>query len=151
MHYYNDIANNCTYGVGTLAHSGACSPAELQTAVTATQVDAQLAARVRTAERAVRAGVPNVQLTQAQFDSLVSFVYNVGAGGAATTLAAANANTPAQVASLMQQHVYVHPRDANGRRLAPVRVQGLVNRRQREVVPFNQASPQRPQTTPQGR
>ncbi|CAB3763524.1 hypothetical protein LMG29660_04780 [Burkholderia puraquae] len=26
MHYYNDQANNCTFGVGTLAHSGPCTP-----------------------------------------------------------------------------------------------------------------------------
>jgi lysozyme len=145
MRYYNDIANNCTFGVGTLVHIGACTAEELRTPVTEAQVNAQLTARVRVAERAVRAGVPDVPLTQAQFDSLVSFVYNVGAGGAATTLAAANGNTPQQVVARMQQHVYVHPRDANGRRLPAVRVQGLVNRRQREVVPFQQQPAQSPQ------
>jgi lysozyme len=151
MRYYNDIANNCTFGVGTLVHNGVCTAEELRTPVTQAQVNAQLTARVQVAERAVRAGVPDVQLTQAQFDSLVSFVYNVGAGGAATTLAAANANTPQQVVARMQQHVYVHPRDANGRRLPAVRVQGLVNRRQREVVPFQQPPQQQPAPPPQQR
>ncbi|WP_343050171.1 hypothetical protein [Burkholderia guangdongensis] len=55
MAYYNDQANNCTYGVGTLAHYGPCT---------------------------------------------------------------------------------LHPRDANGRRLAPVRSNGLVNRRRLETAPF---------------
>lgn len=144
MRYYNDIANNCTFGVGTLVHNGVCTAQELRTPVTMEQVNAQLTTRVQIAERAVRAGVPDVQLTQPQFDSLVSFVYNVGAGGAATTLAAANANTPQQVVARMRQHVYVHPRDASGRRLPAVRVQGLVNRRQREVVPFQQQPPAPP-------
>lgn len=29
MAYYNDVANNCTYGVGTLAHTAPCTPEEL--------------------------------------------------------------------------------------------------------------------------
>ena len=138
MHYYNDMANHCTFGVGTLVHHGPCTVEELQRSVTAAEVDAQLAVRVRVAETAVRAGVPATPLTQAQFDALVSFVYNVGARGAASTLAAANRGAPSDVAAHIHAHVYVHPRDAQGRRLAPVRVQGLVNRRQREATPFLQ-------------
>lgn len=42
----------------------------------------------------------------------------------------------AAVVSHMNQRVYVHPRDANGRRLAPVRSNGLVNRRRVETAPF---------------
>ncbi|WP_232450819.1 hypothetical protein [Burkholderia ubonensis] len=42
----------------------------------------------------------------------------------------------AAVVSHMNQRVYVHPRDANGRRLAPVRSNGLVNRRRLETAPF---------------
>jgi GH24 family phage-related lysozyme (muramidase) len=94
MRYYNDIANNYTFGVGTLVHNGVCTAEELRTPVTEEQVNEQLTVRVHVAERAVRAAVPNVELTQAQFDSLVSFVYNVGARGAATTLAAANVIFP---------------------------------------------------------
>nr|WP_269768884.1 hypothetical protein [Burkholderia ubonensis] len=42
----------------------------------------------------------------------------------------------ATVVSHMHQRVFVHPRDANGRRLAPVRSNGLVNRRRLETAPF---------------
>ena len=156
MRYYNDLANNCTFGVGTLLHHGPCSAAELQRPITAAEVNAQLALRVQVAERAVRAGVPNVQLTQEQFDSFVSFVYNVGARGAAAALRAANRGESLHVAAEMNANVYVHPRDAQGRRLAPVRVPGLVQRRQREAAAFlgaasagqTRASPMRARGTP---
>ncbi|HVZ31948.1 MAG TPA: glycoside hydrolase family protein [Polyangiaceae bacterium] len=141
LRYYNDLANNCTYGIGTLVHAGACTQDELRLPVTEQQVNAQLAVRVRTAESAVRRGVPHFQLTQAQFDALVSFVYNVGAAGAATALAAADRGASPDVVADMNARVYVHPRDAQGRRLPAVRVQGLVNRRQREAAPFVQAVP----------
>jgi lysozyme len=140
MHYYNDLANHCTFGVGTLVHHGPCTPEELQRPVTEQEVNTQLAVRVNSAERAVRVGVPDVQLAQAQFDALVSFVYNVGARGAAATLQAANRGAGNDVAAHMNANVYVHPRDARGRRLPAVRVQGLVNRRQREAAPFLQQS-----------
>lgn len=42
----------------------------------------------------------------------------------------------AGVVSHMTQRVYIHPRDANGRRLTPVRSNGLVNRRRLEAAPF---------------
>jgi lysozyme len=64
LHYYNDMANHCTFGVGTLVHHGPCTPEELQRLVSAAQVDAQLAARVRTAEAAVRLAVSNTPLSQ---------------------------------------------------------------------------------------
>lgn len=41
MAYYNDQVNNCTYGVGTLAHTGPCTPEELRRPVTPSQVNAQ--------------------------------------------------------------------------------------------------------------
>ncbi|WP_242540457.1 lysozyme inhibitor LprI family protein [Trinickia mobilis] len=34
LHYYNDIADNCTHGVGTLAHHGPCTEDELRRPVT---------------------------------------------------------------------------------------------------------------------
>ncbi|KVX25468.1 lysozyme [Burkholderia ubonensis] len=136
MAYYNDVANNCTYGVGTLAHTGPCTPEELARPVTTAQVNAQLAARVGRAEAAVRRNVTTRELTQDQFDELVSYTYNAGDTGARAALQAANQNNDAGVVSHMNQRVYVHPRDANGRRLAPVRSNGLVNRRRLETAPL---------------
>lgn len=39
LRYYNDLANNCTFGVGTLVHSGRCTDEELQRPVTVEHVD----------------------------------------------------------------------------------------------------------------
>lgn len=143
FHYYNDSARNCTYGVGTLAHLGPCTEEEMRRPVTPEEVNAQLSIRVHSTEAAVRRQVPDRELTQEQFDALVSFTYNAGATGAHPTMAAANGGRDAEVAQQMAQHVYVHPRDAHGRRLAPVRSTGLVIRRREEAVPFlNQAGTQ---------
>lgn len=136
LHYYNDVANNCTYGVGTLAHAGPCTDEELRRAVTAADVNSQLAIRVNTAEAAVRRQVRDHEVTQAQFDALVSFTYNAGASGAHAALEAANRGDNTGVVSHMEQRVYVHPRDAHGRRMGAVRAPGLVNRRQAEAAPF---------------
>ena len=136
--YYNDAANHCTYGVGTLAHRGPCTQEELRRPVSVAEVNAQLVIRVGAAEAAVRQRVRNHQLTQEQFDALVSFTFNTGATGARITLDAADRGVPQTVATHMSENVYVHPRDANGRRLAPVRLQGLVNRRREEAAPFRQ-------------
>ncbi len=136
LRYYNDAANHCTYGVGMLAHYGPCTPEELRRPVSIAEVNIQLATRVRHAEEAVHQRVRNHQLTQEQFDALVSFTFNTGATGARATLDAANRGASREVVIHMNSNVYVHPRDANGRRLAPVRLQGLVNRRREETAPF---------------
>jgi lysozyme len=136
MAFYNDSASHCTFGVGTLVHFGPCTADEMQQTVTGEMVNTSLATGVHAAEAAVRAGVSAIQLKQAQFDALVSFVYNVGATGARAALAAANQGAMRNVAAHMQAKVYVRPRDAQGRRAAPQRLQGLVNRRQRESAPF---------------
>jgi lysozyme len=136
MAYYNDQANNCTFGVGTLAHFGPCTQEELARPVTAAQVNAQLAVRVSRAEAAVRRMVNTRELTQDQFDELVSYTYNAGETGASAALQAANQSDDMGVVSHMTQRVYIHPRDANGRRLNPVRSNGLVNRRRLESAPF---------------
>lgn len=136
MHYYNDMANNCTYGIGTLAHAGPCTAQELATPVTAAEVNGQLSARVQTVEAAVRRAVTQSTLTQAQFDALVSYTYNVGANGALPVLQAANGGRDAQVVRHMEQTVYIHPRDAQGRRLPARQVPGLVSRRREEAAPF---------------
>ncbi len=140
MNYYNDAANNCTYGVGTLAHLGFCTPDELQRPVSVAQVNAQLATKVRLTEQIVRRNVRDHELTQGQFDALVSFAYNSGEGGSRDTFAAANSGNERLVASNMALCIYVHPRDAQGHRLPPRRVSGLVNRRREEAAPFAQGA-----------
>jgi lysozyme len=143
LRYYNDAANHCTYGVGALAHHGPCTSEELRRPVNLVDVDIQLAARVRSAGEAVRLRVRSHPLTQAQFDALVSFTFNTGTGGARSVLDAANRGAIGEVVSHMNSNVYVHPRDSNGRRLAPVRLQGLINRRREETLPFQSRSPGR--------
>jgi lysozyme len=136
FHYYNDMANNCTYGVGTLAHHGPCTDDEVRRPVTTADVNAQLSLAVRSAEAAVRRQVSARELSQDQFDALVSYTYNAGATGARPALEAANAGRDAQVVIHMNRNVNVYPRDAHGHRLHPVRSAGLVNRRREESAPF---------------
>jgi lysozyme len=138
--YYNDTANNCTYGVGTLEHLGPCTDAELRRTVSDAQIQASLMHGVRRAERIVRAAVPDQELTQDQFDAAVSFAYNVP-GGARRALAPANRGNMAGVAQNMNRYVYEHPRGANGQ-AGPARLNnGLVDRRRRESAPFNVRTP----------
>ena len=47
LRYYDELAGNRTYGVGTLAGHGPCTAAELQRPVTLAQVDATLATRLQ--------------------------------------------------------------------------------------------------------
>lgn len=137
--YYNDTANNCTYGVGTLAHMGPCTPQELNRPVSNALIQASLQRGIRDAERVVRRAVPSQELTQDQFDAAVSFAYNVP-GGARRALAPANQGNMAAVARNMNQYVYEHPRDEHGRAAGPGRrSQGLARRRQRESAPFQGA------------
>lgn len=138
LRYYNDIAGNCTYGIGTLAHHGLCTDEELRRPVSQELVGVELRARVRVAEAAVRAGVNRTVLTQAQFDGLVSYVYNMGARGARRVLEAANRGAHQEVSRQIRDAVYFHPRDAQGRRLQPQLSRGLVNRREEEARPFQE-------------
>lgn len=134
--YYNDIANNCTFGIGALVHLGPCTADELRRPVADEQINTQLRIAVQSAEAAVRRRVPDAELTQAQFDSLVSLTFNVGPTGARRTLDAANSGDNNAVIDHMRQNVFIHSRNAQGQRRAPVRVPGLVNRRIEESAPF---------------
>ncbi|WP_232466021.1 glycoside hydrolase family protein [Burkholderia ubonensis] len=76
------------------------------------------------------------ELKQDQFDVLVSYTYNAGDTGTRAALQAADQNNGVGVASHMNQRVYFHPCDTNGRRLVPVCSNWLVNRRCLETAPF---------------
>lgn len=134
--YYNDSANNCTFGVGTLAHLGPCTAEELTRTVTTAMIDGQLAGRLRNAESTVRLHVRRATLTQAQFDALVSFSFNSRATGARPALDAADQGADIDVVRHMNARIFIHPRDAAGHRQPAVRSTGLVNRRREEVRPF---------------
>jgi hypothetical protein len=63
--------------------------------------------------------------------------YNVGTAGARAVLQAADQQLAAAVGNQMRDYIFIHPRDAQGHRLPPVRVQALVNRRNEEAAPFD--------------
>ncbi len=143
MHYYNDapVNGNCTWGIGTLAHLGPCTPEELQRTVLPEQANAILQTRIRDAEQRVRAIVTDQQLTQEQFDAAVSFAYNSSRQNTYDALVPANRGDMALVARKMMLNVMLTPRDRNGRKIGPAKLsRGLLNRRQRESAPFRQGA-----------
>jgi len=145
LSYYDDPVHNCTWGTGFLAHFGNCTPAELATPVTHEMVLGEWRRRLATAEGAVRRQLGNTQVTQAQYDALVSYAYNMGSTGAATALTAVREGRPADAAATMLAHTSATRRtpngqpvlDANGRPIRD-RLPGLVTRRNREAAPFLQ-------------
>jgi lysozyme len=142
-HYYNDEAHNCTYGVGTLAHIGPCTPAELGSYVDNDKVERSFEAGVLDAESAVKRVVKNQDLTQQQFDALVSFTYNLGSAGAKPVLHLVNRGRLKEAAALMKTYVYVTMRNKNGkpvhgkhRKIVLKRSNALLARREEEMQSF---------------
>ncbi|RDK02757.1 lysozyme [Paraburkholderia lacunae] len=143
MRYYNDapVNGNCTWGIGTLAHLGPCTPEELKRTVLPQQANAVLQSRVQDAERRLRAIVTERQLTQAQFDAAVSFAYNSSNVNTRQALSPANGGHMTDVVSQMMSNVMITPRRPDGTAAGPAqRSQGLVNRRVRESAPFRQSA-----------
>ena len=142
-HYYDDTVHNCTYGAGTLAHLGPCTPAELHRPVTNAQILSGMQNGIRVAEAAVRRNVTRQHLTQAQFDALVSFAYNVGGAGGRGVFHEVNAGHLQQAARTIRQYVHATVRgrdghalrDRNGRVVTRI-LHGLVRRRRAESAPF---------------
>ena len=78
---YNDATNNCTIGYGHLIHRGPCTATDTQNwgAITVQQGQALLQSDANSRfVPALRAGIPATPLTQAQFDALIDWIYNVG-------------------------------------------------------------------------
>jgi GH24 family phage-related lysozyme (muramidase) len=79
---YNDPVGHCTIGYGTLVHKGMCNgtePLEYKAGISEQRATELLIKKVEQFAEAINALV-HVPLNQNQFDALVSFVYNVGAG-----------------------------------------------------------------------
>lgn len=94
------------------------------------QVEAAFDLAVRNAERAVQRQVSHQPLTQAQFDALVSYTFNMGAGGAMLVLRRIDAGDLDGAADAMLRNTSAPVAG----RLTPVA--GLVARRQEESAPF---------------
>jgi lysozyme len=134
--YYNDGHGNrghCSYGIGILVHRGPCTAEELQRPLSSAQIEASFASAIREAERAVRRNVTSQQLTQAQFDALVSYAFNTGARGARETLQRVARGDFRGAANLIMSNTYSTQR---GRR---VFMPGLLARRREESAPFLEA------------
>lgn len=124
---YLDSAGLRTIGVGHLCGTFEHYP----NGITQDQSDALLRGDLSHAEDAVNALV-NVSLTQAQFDALVSFVFNVGAGAfkQSSALLALNAGDYAGAAANMAKFNKIH---SGGVVVASA---GLTNRRNSEINQF---------------
>ncbi len=136
---YQDSAGVWTIGYG---HTGGVRPGQR---ISQAQAEQYLRSDVRWAEQAVRDNV-KVPLSQNQFDALVSFTFNVGAGALkdSTLLKKLNAGDYAGAQAEFGRWV-----NAGGQRL-----EGLVRRRAEEAQLFGSVGPavsstqQSPQTSP---
>lgn len=136
--YYNDSANNCTYGTGLLVHGGPCTADELRRTVNPQQAQAEFNHRVNEAARRVRQIVRNRALTQNQFDALVSATYNTRTVDNRTFLDSADRNDDGAVQRELRNLVHTRDHDAHGHPVGPARrSQGLVNRRESEIRQYN--------------
>jgi lysozyme len=98
--------------------------------MTPDQVEAAFDLAVRGAERAVQRQVSHHPLTQAQFDALVSYTFNLGAGGAMLVLRRIDCGDLAGAADAMLRNISA-PVDG---RLMPHA--SLAARRKEESAPF---------------
>jgi lysozyme len=137
MRFYDDGgksgAGHCTYGYGTLAHKGPCTDEELTTEVTEEMVTRSFDQRLREAERAVARNIA-VELTQEQFDALVSLTYNAGPRGAKDVYKLVNAGDFEAAADLISRMIY--SRQKRNGKTVPVLMRGLIPRREEESTPF---------------
>ncbi len=133
---YNDIAGNCTVGVGILLSYKPCTEQQMKTKYDLGKLNATFHDRLEEAQKYVRFYVREVQLNQEQFDALTSFVFNVGVGNAKDVLAFANKGEFQRVENEMSRFVYITEKSKNGKPSLKKFSNGLANRRKREIVPF---------------
>jgi GH24 family phage-related lysozyme (muramidase) len=131
---YNDPGGHCTIGYGHLVHHGRCNgnePDDFKREITREQGLDLLRQDTKVAERAVNQKV-QVGLYQYQFDALVSFVFNVGAGAFAgsTLLRRLNQGDYKAVPAELMRWV-----NSGGRPLP-----GLVRRRRAEGALFSEGA-----------
>lgn len=151
--YYNDPVGNCTFGAGTMIQPPRrCTAEELRTRVTDERINESLQNGIDQATRAVRAAVTNQRLTQQQFDALVSFTYNLGAGGARSVLQQVNNGDLVGARESMLRYTRATQRNADGTpqrdangNIITRELPGLVRRRRDEAAPF---PPRPPRKTP---
>lgn len=140
MKYYDDGGpgrGNCTWGIGTKAHNGPCTAEELARKVTNDDVEREFLARVRVAESGVLRNV-KIQLTQAQFDALVSLAYNAGIYGSRRVFELVNAGDFEAAARVIASMTHGHER-RNGKRVK-VHYRGLGLRRAEEAAAFRNSA-----------
>ena len=133
---YDDVAKNCTSGVGTLMHLGPCKEAELKMKFTSDAVVRSLDQHLAENARYVKHYVKEQELNQNQFDALVSFVYNVGVGNALPVLSLANQGELSKVPDEMKKYHNVKVKDKNGH-VTYQSCPGLINRRNSEATQFS--------------
>ncbi len=132
LELYNDPSNNCSIGVGHLVHLGPIDGSESESqfleGITEEEAYELLERDLAGAQRTVRTLV-TVPLTQNQYDALVSFVFNVGAGNFASSdlLEKLNQGDYESVPGELARWVY----GSDGAHLP-----GLVRRRQEEGTLF---------------
>lgn len=121
---YKDSGGKCTIGWGHLIEAGEFYPDK----ITLEQGEKYLRDDIAEAERIVRSTV-TVPLTQNQFDSLISFTFNIGAGAWAVsdTLKILNNGEHHRMPARMLMWVKV---TKNGVKVVE---EGLINRRLKEV------------------
>ena len=140
---YKDSAGLLTIGYGHLIKAG-----ESYTNIDEAKASELLAQDSITAQNAVRKCVKQ-PLTQNQFDALMSFAYNIGAGAfcKSTAVKRLNQGDSAGVPEAMMRFNKItenKEKIVNGKKIAvPTKVvsKGLNNRRQKEVALFTQFSP----------
>ena len=130
LNLYNDPAGHCTIGVGHLVHYGNCNgsePAEFRAGISEQRAYELLRSDVNAAVQAVKSLV-KVPLNQQQFDALVSFTFNLGAGNLQQSdlLKRLNAGEYSAVPYELSRWVY-----GGG-----VKLPGLVRRRNEEGILF---------------